>query len=705
MSKMFFKYGLGLLAGVALLPASALALEGLPSGSAAVAALGGNLSAVAAHYGRTTNELVALFNRDPEVHLTASNQLVYICTQTPAPTGGGPAPKQLFPLNETFLLHSKPGSTRTIYLDFDGMVISGTAWNDNFYGGSNIIAPPWDIDGNPASFSAAEQAIIQEVWFRVAEDYAPFDVDVTTEYPGEAALTRANQADQVYGTRALISPIASLIAPAGGIAYLDAFSEVGDYHKPALVFPENLGNNPKNIGEASSHEVGHNLNLTHQGQGNQAYFLGQGDWAPIMGAGYYVSVSQWAKGEYQGANNQEDELVFITSSGLNYRPASFGTNIATATPFFGINNVTNGIISRTDVTNFFSFQTGYGTAGITVSNWEVGSDLHLIVGIYDKNGTVITNLEVADSPTLGTLGVSTTLPVINGKYYVSVAGKGYLNPFTNGYSSYGSLGNYSLTITNPVGSETFIPAPLPPWGSNLAVMNGTDPNGDWYLFVQDDKTFDVGSIAKGWSLSLVTASPVGFAADNEVIATSTNSGLPVLPGSPWQVTLAVTNYGPSISSNVFITDVLPQGVTFNSAIPTSGTYTNDSYKLVWNVGTLPVNAGAVLKLNFTASNLGVFTNLATVASRTADPNPDDDVAGSSLTVSYPTQQPLMSATLLPGGGGFQLSVTGEGYLTTIQSSTNLVNWINLYSGYPPFTFTDTSASNYPSQFYRAVVGP
>ena len=337
MSKKFFKQGLGLLAAVGLLSSVGRAVENPPmpsitvtaglTGQAAVTALGNNLAAVAAHYGRTTNELKALFNRDGAVRLDVHGNLYYVCTDLPSANAPGitnhQAPKQLFPLAQTFLLHSKPGSTKTIFLDFDGYTISGTAWNDTFNGGADIVAPPWDIDGNPGTFSANEQTIIQQVWLRVAEDYAPFDVDVTTEFPGEAAMTRADLNDQVFGTRALISPIASRIVPAGGVAYLNAFNEVGNYHKPALVFPENLLNDEKDIGEACSHEVGHNLSLTHQGTFTQAYFLGQNNWAPIMGAGYYVSVSQWAKGEYQNANNQEDELSAITATGLSYRAADF----------------------------------------------------------------------------------------------------------------------------------------------------------------------------------------------------------------------------------------------------------------------------------------------------------------------------------------------------------------------------------------------
>lgn len=42
----------------------------------------------------------------------------------------------------------------------------------------------------------------------------------------------------------------------------------------------------KYIWEAVSHETGHALGLFHDGTINgNAYYTGQGDWAPIMGAG------------------------------------------------------------------------------------------------------------------------------------------------------------------------------------------------------------------------------------------------------------------------------------------------------------------------------------------------------------------------------------------------------------------------------------
>lgn len=56
------------------------------------------------------------------------------------------------------------------------------------------------------------------------------------------------------------------------------------------------------------------------------------------------------------------------------------------------------------------------------------------------------------------------------------------------------------------GLEPFIaPAPPPPYGLTLSLSQGTDPNGVWTLYVDDDvfNTF-TGSIAGGWALQITT---------------------------------------------------------------------------------------------------------------------------------------------------------------------------------------------------------
>lgn len=85
------------------------------------------------------------------------------------------------------LLHSRPAATRKIFLDFDGHTTTGTYWNTYYNkngAGLPITTPAFDRDGNPSTFSSSEHADIVAIWRAVAEDYAPFDVDVTTEDPG-----------------------------------------------------------------------------------------------------------------------------------------------------------------------------------------------------------------------------------------------------------------------------------------------------------------------------------------------------------------------------------------------------------------------------------------------------------------------------------------------------------------------------------------
>jgi hypothetical protein len=57
-------------------------------------------------------------------------------------------------------------------------------------------------------------------------------------------------------------------------------------------------------------------------------------------------------------------------------------------------------------------------------------------------------------------------------------------------------------------------------------------------------------------------------------------------------------------------------------------------------------------------------------------------------------------------GVFQLTVSMPSpYISTIiQASTNLLNWVNIYTNTPPFSFTDPTAMT-GSRFYRALLGP
>jgi hypothetical protein len=72
-----------------------------------------------------------------------------------------------------------------------------------------------------------------------------------------------------------------------------------------------------------------------------------------------------------------------------------------------------------------------------------------------------------------------------------------------------------------------------------------------------------------------------------------------------------------------------------------------------------------------------------------------------------TFEPVPQLQAIGTNGVFQLNVSMPSpyYSTIIQASTDLVNWANLYTNTPPFTFTDSMATNFPCRYYRALLGP
>jgi hypothetical protein len=445
----------------------------LTRGTAAIAAWEAHLPAIAQAHGKTLEELISILLEDRTAGVDRHGRLLYTDDHLPPPQPGDTVPEAAaagaapFALEDTFLLHSRPGVSKVIYLDFDGHVMSGTAWNAGYNSGLDINCPAFDFEGGPGVFTDNERARIQLIWARVAEDYAPFDVDVTTEYPGEAALTRSSSSDSNYGMRVLISPISSYFGNYGGIAYVGAFNDVGDYYKPALVFPENLGpNGEKYVAEAASHENGHTVGLSHDGTTTgTTYYAGHGSgdtgWAPIMGNGYYKNVTQWSKGEYANANNTQDDLAIIATY-VPYLSDDHGNdaNTATALPP-GASLSADGVIeSNTDV-DVFMFQTGAGAISLNVAPVNPGPNLDVFIELFDSSGAL-----VASSNPGSLLGATLNLTVAAGTYYLRLSGAAYATPST-GYSSYASLGQYILsgTVVDPVDvpppSDTTPPTPNP----------------------------------------------------------------------------------------------------------------------------------------------------------------------------------------------------------------------------------------------------
>lgn len=414
--------------------------------------LGTQLERVAGWYDRTGAELKELCNRERTLNMDREGRLHYVCegllplknavVKAGTATGSGSSTAAALTTEETFLLHSKAGASKIIFLDFDGHTTTSTSWNSSFTSGASITTPPYSNDSTVSTaFSATELENIYSIWQRVAEDYAPFDIDVTTQDPGVEALRKSTTSDTAFGVRVCIggSSYDWYGAGAGGVAYLNSFSWNSD--TPCFVFPAQLGSgNAKYTAEAASHEAGHTFNLSHDGQTNiTEYYQGHANWAPIMGVGYYKDVVQWSKGEYTSANNLQDDTAIIASV-CGYGADVHGDVILSATKLTGTNVSASGIIERRTDADLFGFTTGAGAIAFSALPAAVSPNLDLQLALYDGLGNLVTYA----SPS--TLEATLTTTVSQGTYYVAVEGVG-TGDALNAYNDYGSLGQFSLSGT------------------------------------------------------------------------------------------------------------------------------------------------------------------------------------------------------------------------------------------------------------------
>ncbi len=358
---------------------------------------------------------------------------------------------------DAFLLHSRPGAANTVFLDFDGHTFANTAWSADA-----IEAKAFDLDGDPWTFSPAEHSAIAEIWHRMAEDFSGFDIDVTTEEPDDFGPTTG----RVLITSKTAQDGNSMPhGNAGGVAYVGVWGRYNyaSYYSPALVYYDNLAKSTTYMAEASAHEFGHNLGLSHDGASGVSYYSGHGSgstsWAPIMGNSYSRNVTQWSKGEYAGANNTQDDIAIITSK-LSLAQDDHSNGFNNATPLLvesdgqilvsnpetdSSNTFTGnkGIIESDSDQDYFYFDADAGQVDLTINPaWDAfyrdsrrGANLDTKAILMDADGRIITESD----PTSDTYA-EISANVSPGRYYLAVTGVGNSN-----YSGYASTGQYFIS--------------------------------------------------------------------------------------------------------------------------------------------------------------------------------------------------------------------------------------------------------------------
>jgi Secretion system C-terminal sorting domain len=331
-------------------------------------------------------------------------------------------------------LNSLPNAKATIFLDFDGHYVEGTPWN----GGMPFNCAP----------SGLNDTQVTEVFNRVAEDFRPFEINITTD------STRFFAAPPDQRIRIIITLTSGWYTGVGGVSFTGSFTWGDD--TPAFVFPDRLAYSPKIIAECCTHESGHTLGLSHQAKYDGSCSLvatyntgngnGQIGWAPVMGNSYYKNISGWNNGPTPyGCTEDQDNLSIITSrNGFTYRTDDHPDQPGREIPAVHINDssfIESGIITTNTDKDVFKFVfKSEGRFYLQANPYSVGAfneGANLDVKITLLNEAYDT-IQVYDPQDILNVEVDTSLKA--GTYYIVVEGAANINT-----SNYGSLGAYTLS--------------------------------------------------------------------------------------------------------------------------------------------------------------------------------------------------------------------------------------------------------------------
>jgi hypothetical protein len=320
-----------------------------------------------------------------------------------------------------YQLQSNPGATTVLYLDFDGEDMTG-----------------WGYDMNKINASGADDESIKTIWEVVTADFIAFDVNVTTDRAVFDSYNITKRVMCVFGN----SPT-GFINTVAGYSKLNIFgTNCGAVVKYSSGYNSPLRNSLAKTGHVGSHELGHAMGLSHDGDQATGYYGGHSDWAPVMGNGFTPYIT-WSIGDYNKSTTYEDDIAIIGSQ-MGYLADDHLKSLAIV---FGDGDSINpqdnhGIIeNRNDVDTFYFETSTGGRVHLKLSTVIDYTDLDIDLTLMNSTFSVLAHNNIYKKR-----GAEIDLNVPAGKFYVLIKAGSELTA-VDGFTTYSSFGYYEMAGT------------------------------------------------------------------------------------------------------------------------------------------------------------------------------------------------------------------------------------------------------------------